>query len=153
MRHHGYTLIELLIVIAIIGLVSAVAIPNLMNAINRARQKRTMADMRGISEAIEMYHTDHSFFPEYNGVSADVLRGDLYIYVRQFNGSDGWNNPFFYISGGDHYTLRSFGSDGLDDGSTTLGGTHRFATDIVFSDGAVVQWPEGMQTQARPGGT
>ena len=153
MREKGYTLIELLIVIAVIGMVSAIAIPNLLNAMQRARQKRTMADMRGIAEAIEMYHTDLMYFPIYDDVVADTLEDDLRIYVRQFNGVDGWNNPFYYVSDGEHYSLTSHGSDRMEDASAALGGTTRFATDIVFSDGVFVQYPEGVQQQERPGGT
>jgi general secretion pathway protein G len=146
MRTAGFTLIELLIVVAIIGLVAAIAIPNLINAINRARQKRTMADMRGIAEAVEMYQTDVLLFPVHDGVDADLLKVDLRIYVEQFNGSDGWNKPFYYISDGEHYTLTSFGRDGLVDATSSFGPTSEFETDIVFSDGAFVQWPEGRQS-------
>jgi general secretion pathway protein G len=153
MRDKGYTLIELLIVVAVLGIVSAIAVPNLINAMNRARQKRTMADMRGIAEAVEMYHTDVMTFPVHDGVEADLLEDDLRIYVKQFNGSDGWNKPFYYISDGEHYTLRSSGSDGLVDATSSFGPTSRFATDIVFADGVFVQWPEGAQRQQRPGGT
>ncbi|MEO6327242.1 MAG: prepilin-type N-terminal cleavage/methylation domain-containing protein, partial [Thermoanaerobaculia bacterium] len=56
----GFTLIELLIVVAIIGIIVAIAIPNLLNAIQRAKQKRTMADMRSIGTAIEAYAIDHN---------------------------------------------------------------------------------------------
>ena len=45
-NNKGFTLIELLIVVAIIGIIVAIAIPNLLNAIQRAKQKRTMGDMR-----------------------------------------------------------------------------------------------------------
>ena len=145
MREKGYTLIELLVVVAIIGLVAAIAIPNLINALNRARQKRTMADMRAISEAVEMYHQDLSFFPIHADVHADVLRPDLRIYVKQFNGFDGWNHPFMYTSGGDNYTLVSRGSDGTPDGAWSLGTTFFYECDIVFSGGAFMQWPEGGQ--------
>jgi general secretion pathway protein G len=145
MLQKGYTLIELLVVVTVIGILAAIAIPNLMNALNRSRQKRTMADMRAISEAIEMYHQDLSVFPEYSNVSAEQLREPLRIYVKQFNGYDGWNNAFMYDSDGDNYTLLSRGSDGLSDGSWGLGGTVFFRCDIVFSGGAFMQWPEGIQ--------
>lgn len=145
MRQKGYTLIELLIVVAIIGLLAAIAIPNLINALQRSRQKRTMADMRAISEAVEMYHQDISAFPIYVDVDADALRTDLQIYVKQFNGFDGWNHPFSYTSDGDNYTLVSRGSDRSLDGAWPLGATGNFHCDIVFSGGAFMQWPEGVQ--------
>ena len=52
-RNSGFTLIELLVVVAIIAIISAIAIMNYLSSIERARQKRTMADIRAIAQAWE----------------------------------------------------------------------------------------------------
>ena len=62
-RQAGFTLIELLIVVAIIGLIAAIAIPNLRNAMNKAKQGRTLADMRTIGSALETYSIDNNLYP------------------------------------------------------------------------------------------
>src|SRR5215216_3661123 len=57
-KQKGFTLIELLIVVAIIGILAAIAIPNLLTALQRSRQKRSMADMRTIATGWEARATD-----------------------------------------------------------------------------------------------
>jgi type II secretion system protein G len=63
-KMNAFTLIELLIVVAIIGILAAIAVPNFLNAQIRARISRSMSDIRSISTALEMYHTDDGRYPE-----------------------------------------------------------------------------------------
>ena len=141
----GFTLIELLIVVAVIGIIVAIAVPNLINSIQRSRQSRTTADIRMISEGIEAYQNDYSFYPVVeNGTVAD-LYDELAIYIRNYNELDGWRQPVLYDSDGSHYTVISFGWDGHSTLPYVPGPTNTFDADIVFVDGSFLQWPEGPQ--------
>lgn len=139
----GFTLIELLIVVAIIGIIAAISIPNLLNAFNQSKQKRTMADLRSISTAIESYAVDNSTFPSATTMSS--LSGVISpIYITTIPPKDGWGRAFAVGSSPVTYTVWSGGSDG---GSLNyVGGiTTSFTDSIVFSNGQFTQWPEGTQ--------
>jgi len=144
-RQTGFSLIELLIVVAVIGILAAVAIPNLIGAVQRSRQSRTMADMRMIGEGIELYQKDHSQYPvNASGTVAD-LADHLRIYIRSYNTQDGWGTPLDYESDGLRYTIISYGRDGAIDLPYAYGPTGSYDDDIVFSGGNFLQWPEGPQ--------
>ncbi len=98
-RDRGFSLVELLIVVAIIGIIAVLAIPNLISAIQRSRQSRTMADLRMISEGVEAYQNDHSSYPVVgNGTVAD-LDAHLEIYIRKYNQLDGWGDRYQFCGG------------------------------------------------------
>jgi len=162
----GFTLIELLIVVAIIGIIVAIAIPNLLNAIQRAKQKRTMADMRSIGTAAEAYSIDYNAYPPAAAASIPILYGGIgypaagattvggnlrtYIsptYIRVMPVSDGWNSFFKYAVGGNNqdYGIVSAAKDGVLATPASSGPTTNFNVDIVFSDGQFTVYPEGVQ--------
>ena len=142
----GFSLIELLIVTAVIGLIAAIAIPNLVNAIQRGRQSRTVGDMRGLATGIGMYQQDYAKFPLASSlVTLNSVAVAIAPYMGEIQGTDGWQRDFYYASDGDTYTLLSYGLNGVADTPWTIGPIHYFDDDLVIEGGAFVQWPEGTQ--------
>lgn len=158
-RAEGFTLIELLIVVAILGIIVVIAVINYRNAIERARQRRTMADMRNISTAMEAYSTDFDRYPPAAGFSfpdgldlpsTPVTPARPYLeptYLRVMPVSDGWNSWFLYgtTTRQSDYALRSAGREGSPESSPAFGPTTDFRNDIILVNGQFVQWPDGLQ--------
>jgi len=151
-RRNGFTLIELLIVVAIIGILASIAIVNYFSALARARQKRTVADIRSIALAWEsrasetrIYTAAGFSFP--SSVVYDDVRGALTpTYIQTIPQRDGWGNPLEFGAEGIVYGIRSPGRDGLYEGTTyTNGIVSNPDGDIVYSNGNFVRVPEGMQ--------
>ena len=152
----GFTLIELLIVVAIIGMIVAIAIPSLLSAIDRGKQKRTMADIRSSGTATEAYAVDLNFYPRNITTATKVSGGGAnnlgtYLtptFIKIISAVDGWGGDILYNSDplGSQYTIQSYGKDGKAMASTTRGKTTGFDCDIMYSAGGFVAWPEGIQT-------
>jgi type II secretory pathway pseudopilin PulG len=135
-----------LIVVAVIGIVTAIALPIVVSAIQRARQSQTMADMRTIAGALVLYEQDHVDYPiETSLASVENLRPHLQPYTGEFKATDGWRRDYLFVSDGHSYTLISYSLGGKPDLPYVKGPTHRFEEDIVMSEGVFVQWPEGVQ--------
>lgn len=162
-KSDGFTILELLIVVAIIGLIAAIAIANYLNAAQKTRQKRTMADIRSIGVAWEARAVDVKAYnaaaigftmPAAPLMYAQVTTLLSPTYMRNIPNFDGWGNALEFAVdqpiGGTPaatYAIRSPGRDGRFSGSTyTAGPTTDFDCDIVYSGGAFVVWPEGTQS-------
>jgi general secretion pathway protein G len=129
-RHseRGYTLVEILVVITIIGLIMALVGPRVLNYLTESKVKTARIQIQSLSSALDLFYLDAGRYP----TSAEGLAG----LVRQtagitaWNGpylkggvvpTDPWGKPYLYRSPGEHgaYDVVSFGSDGQEGGTGT----------------------------------
>ena len=99
----AFTLIELLIVVAIIAILAAIAVPNFLEAQTRAKVSRSRADLRSLATAVESYRVDHNKYPEGtdNPDNYDPRIADFLI-----------DSPVGDLRGG-YYGFRTRGAGGL----------------------------------------
>ena len=152
-KQKGFTLIELLIVVAIIGILAAIAIPNLLTAMQRSKQKRTMADIRSIATAWEAYAVDNNKYTAagYTTLATSVSYGSLSgklspSYIKNLPQNDGWGAAYTYYTDapGQEYQIISLGKNGTAQ-TSDVGPTTDFNCDIVYQNGSFVTFPEGKQ--------
>ncbi|MFH1741513.1 MAG: prepilin-type N-terminal cleavage/methylation domain-containing protein [bacterium] len=96
-RHQAFTLIELLIVVAIIGILAAIAVPNFLNARIRAEVARVEGDLKSISTAHEMWKMDNGNYIRYPvsvSLTHPLILNNLTTPLAYINGG-GLADPFY----------------------------------------------------------
>jgi prepilin-type N-terminal cleavage/methylation domain-containing protein len=156
-RDSGFTLVELLMVVAIIGILAMIAIINYRNGLEKARQKRTMTDIRSIATSWEARAADMRGYnaagwtaPSETLTVAEISGLLAPTYTKSIVKTDGWGRPLEFLVdepiGGNTastYAIRSMGSDAAFQGTDyTPGTTNKFDCDIVYSNGTFIQYPE-----------
>ena len=134
---------------ATMAMISAVAIPNLFNAIDRGKQKRTLADIRSVAVATESFAIDNDRYPgPTEGLVPLESIGEALspVYIRELPLTDGWGHPLLFRSAGTDYVIISPGKDGEFEadwwGEIPGAATTGPEADIVFQNGQFVRYPE-----------
>jgi type II secretory pathway pseudopilin PulG len=127
--------------IPMLGIIAAIAIPNFLNAVDRGKQKRTIADLRSIGTAVEAYAVDRHVYPAAETI-ADL--GEVLVpqYLERLPVLDGWQRPFQVQSNAENYLIYSFGKDGVGE-SCEEAVTTTFNDEICFANGQFVRYPSG----------
>ncbi|HTU13347.1 MAG TPA: type II secretion system major pseudopilin GspG [Allosphingosinicella sp.] len=115
-RESGFTLVELMVVIVIIGLLATVVIINVVPALDTASETKAKADIQMIDQAVQRYYLDNRRYPTTEeGLAA------LQPYLRRVS-NDPWDRPYRYQApgrNGQPYAISSLGADGREGGSGT----------------------------------
>jgi len=130
----GFSLIELLIVIVILGGLVAVVAPGLMDAADGAKRDTVCLKMNDLEKRLDMFKLDNGNYPDTEeGFEALVSNPDADKYpnyrVKPYlkkTPKDSWKKPFVYIKNGDNFELISFAADRKEGGDGSN-------TDILFS--------------------
>lgn len=126
-RQGGFSLIEILVVLVIMGLLISVVAPTVLNSADDARIQKAQADFKAIETALKIYRLDNFVYPTTEqGLVALVEPSTLSPEPRNFKQDgyleevplDPWGRPYLYLSPGENgavdiYTL---GADGLPGG-------------------------------------
>jgi general secretion pathway protein G len=122
----GFTLIELMVVILIIGLLATIVVQNLRGATDKAKRIKAEADISAFKTALDRYYLDNGSYPTSDqGLTALVSApstGKVPVdypdggYIEKIP-ADPWGNPYVYQSDGDSYVLKSYGADGAEGGT------------------------------------
>jgi general secretion pathway protein G len=122
-NHRGFTLIEILVVVLILGILAGIVVPRLLDEPEKARRTKAVVQIKSLEESISLFKLDNGFFPTTEqGLQALVEKPDTgRIPNRWREGGymkkvpkDPWGNEYIYLSPGihDNYDIISYAADG-----------------------------------------
>ena len=126
-KQNGFSLIEILVVLVIMGLLISVVAPTVLNSADDARIQKVQADFKSIETALKIYRLDNYVYPTTEqGLEALVTPSSLEPEPRNFKQGgylaelpiDPWGRPYLYLSPGEYGETDSYslGADGLQGG-------------------------------------
>ena len=132
MRHarRGFTLLEVMVVVFILGLLATIIVPRLVGRTDEARRVKALADLKSVAQALDLYRLDAGTYPtSQQGLAALVERPSAPPAPARWNPAgyldrvpvDPWNRPYVYFrTDDDRYQLKSLGADGAEGGNGTF---------------------------------
>ena len=126
----GFTLIEIMVVVVIIGVLGAIVVPQFMSRPDQAKVTAAKTDIQAIATSLEMYRLDNAYYPStQQGLEALIHRPTGTPAARNWNTQgylkslpvDPWGTPYQYLNPGVRaanggYDLYSLGADGVTGG-------------------------------------
>jgi general secretion pathway protein G len=121
----GFTLIEILVVVVIIGILGAVIVPNLLGRPDQARITAAQSDIRSLANALDIYRLDNFQYPSTDqGLEALAAKPTGFPEPKSYNPdgyirklpTDPWGSPYVYERTPDGFSLFSVGGDGAEGG-------------------------------------
>jgi general secretion pathway protein G len=131
-RQHGFTLLEIMVVIVILGVLASLTIPSLMGNKDRADRQKAISDIVALENSLDMYRLDNGRYPTTEqGLRALVLKPEIGPQPKNYR-SDGyirrlpqdpWGNDYKIDNPGKHGAIDifSFGPDGERDTGDDIG--------------------------------
>tara|TARA_B110000503_G_scaffold83210_1_gene126951 strand:- start:32807 stop:33223 length:417 start_codon:yes stop_codon:yes gene_type:complete len=124
-RARGFTLIEIMVVVVILGILGSLIVPNIIGRPDEARATAARADIEAIGNALELYRLDNGDYPSTDqGLEALVTQPSGYPEPRRWNPEgylkklpvDPWDEPYLYFSEDRNFEVYSLGSDRQEGG-------------------------------------
>jgi general secretion pathway protein G len=123
----GFTLIEILVVVVILGILASIIVPKIMTRPEEAKRTKAKMDIKAIETALNLYRLDNDVYPSTEqGLEALVTEPTTGVIPRNWKEDgyldkvpkDPWGNPYVYLSPGvnKEFDLESYGADGVDGG-------------------------------------
>ena len=123
----GFTLIEIMVVIVILGLLAALVVPKLIGRTEEAKKTQTRVQIKSLQQALELFKLDNGFYPSTDqGLDALVRMPEGGRIPKNYRKGgyidrtpkDPWGNPYVYVSPGQRgdYEISSYGADGVQGG-------------------------------------
>lgn len=134
-KQQGFSLLELLVVIVILGILAALVAPQVLQNVGKAQQQKITSDFKSIETALKVYKLDNFVYPSTEqGLEALVTKSDLDPTPRNFQKGgylqseplDPWNREYLYVQPGQHgdvdiFTLGADGQEGGEDDNADIG--------------------------------